>query len=200
METTCQRHIIQGHFKTPPVLKKDYFIYSLHPCVYFCCRSQPQRSYSAPAQPTELPFLFEPPSPLQPQSCGSCLLWGKAPGIVHIPALADLKVQLWKVSRSTWRKGDWEAPSSGWQSPAGEGHVGHTLLPSKGRKSLTEPRLEESGSSSLRVFTARALGQHHVQVCLNKACCSLCTTAWVQLHRSSDAPQRFHLPFVVSES
>lgn len=74
------------------------------------------------------------------------------------------------------------------------------LLPSKGRKSLTEPRLEESGSSLLRVFTARAPGQHHVQVCLNKACSSLCTTAWVQLHRSSDAPQRFHLPFVISES
>lgn len=130
METTCQRHIIQGHFKTPPVLKKDYFIYSLYPRVYFCCRSQPQCSYSTPAQPTELPFLFEPPSPLQPQCCGSCLLWGKVLGIVHIPELPDLKVQLWKVSRSTWRKGDWEAPSSGWQSPAGEGHVGHTLLPS----------------------------------------------------------------------
>lgn len=51
-------------------------------------------------------------------------------GIVHIPAPADLKAQLWKVSRYTWRKGDGEAPSPGWQSPPGEGHVGHTLLPS----------------------------------------------------------------------
>lgn len=39
-ETTCQRHMMKGHFKTSPILKKILLFTFMHMRACFCCRSQ----------------------------------------------------------------------------------------------------------------------------------------------------------------